>query len=176
MPVTPFHFGPGLLIKGLIPRHFSFTGFVAAQVVIDVETVYWILRDAWPWHRVLHTVPGGAVVGTLAALATAAVVPPLARRLTTLLPTITRHLRARPAHLAAETSLVPALISGLVGGTSHAVLDAVMHPDVQPFRPLTASNPLLAAIPLPALHLACAAAGLVGIVLIVLAPRIRTAA
>ena len=34
MPFTPFHFGPGLLGKGLAPRSYSWSAFVAINVVI----------------------------------------------------------------------------------------------------------------------------------------------
>jgi hypothetical protein len=168
MPVTPFHFGPGLLIKSLIPGRFSFAAFIATQVVIDVETIYWILRDAWPVHRVLHTLPGGALAGALVACATAPLLPPLARWLAKRLPSIAGVVRARPHHLAAESRMGAALLGGLIGGVSHALLDGVMHLDIQPFRPLTTSNPLLNAVSLPALHLACTAAGALGLLLIAL--------
>ena len=55
MPFTPLHFGPGLLLKAAAPRHVSFTAFVASQVLIDLESLYNILRGAWPVHRELHT-------------------------------------------------------------------------------------------------------------------------
>jgi hypothetical protein len=37
VPVTPFHFGPGILSKGLFPARFSAASFVLAQILIDVE-------------------------------------------------------------------------------------------------------------------------------------------
>lgn len=42
MPITPFHFGPGLLGKGLLPAKLSVTAFVAAQIVIDCESAYYL--------------------------------------------------------------------------------------------------------------------------------------
>jgi hypothetical protein len=38
MPFTPYHFGPGALVKAIMPRHFSFTVFCFAQIVTDFET------------------------------------------------------------------------------------------------------------------------------------------
>ena len=62
MPVTPYHFGLGAAIKALVPRWFSFTVFCFAQVVIDGETAYNLVRGAYPLHRWLHTYLGATVV------------------------------------------------------------------------------------------------------------------
>ena len=155
MPVTPFHFGPALLVKGLTPRWFSFTTFVASQVVIDVETLFWLVRGQWPVHRVLHTFVGGALVGTAVAVA----VNFLARRLA-------RRKSGANASLWTEFRLGPALVGGLVGGLSHSLLDGIMHWDIQPFRPLTTENPLLGLLSLPYLHLLCVTTGLLGLVIV----------
>ena len=37
MPATPYHFGPGLLIKAAAPRQFSMAAYSLTQVVIDLE-------------------------------------------------------------------------------------------------------------------------------------------
>ena len=31
MPITPFHLGPGALVKSIVPRCFSFTVFAISQ-------------------------------------------------------------------------------------------------------------------------------------------------
>ena len=51
MPATPFHLGPGLLIKAAAPRQFSMAAYSLAQVVIDVESGYYLLRGEYPVHR-----------------------------------------------------------------------------------------------------------------------------
>ena len=55
MPATPFHFGPGLLVKAAAPRQFSMAAYSLAQVVIDIESGYYMLREATPVHRQAHT-------------------------------------------------------------------------------------------------------------------------
>ena len=56
MPVTPFHFGVGLLGKGVAPRAVSLCAFVASQIAIDCESAYFLfVARAEPVHRVLHT-------------------------------------------------------------------------------------------------------------------------
>jgi hypothetical protein len=60
MPVTPFHGGVGLLAKGIARGRISFVAFCAAQVLIDLESGYFLLTDDWPFHRFLHTLIGAA--------------------------------------------------------------------------------------------------------------------
>lgn len=42
MPVTPFHFGPGALLHATAPRHVSFLAFCGANVLIDLEPLYYL--------------------------------------------------------------------------------------------------------------------------------------
>ena len=81
MPFTPFHFGPALALKAVAPRAFSWTAFVASQVVIDCEPLYYMLRGDYPVHRVLHWFVGATGAGLAAAVACLLVVR-LAGRLT----------------------------------------------------------------------------------------------
>jgi len=67
MPVTPFHFGPGAAIHALAPRHVSFLAFCGANVLIDVEPLYFMLTAQPPMHRMLHTYLG-ATIPVLATL------------------------------------------------------------------------------------------------------------
>jgi hypothetical protein len=69
MPFTPFHFGPGALAKVLLPRHFSLVAFLATQVVIDCETLYYMVRREFPLHRVAHSYVGATAVGIAMGLA-----------------------------------------------------------------------------------------------------------
>lgn len=162
MPFTPFHFGPGLLIKGCVPKHFSWTAFAAAQVVIDCEALYYLGRNEYPIHRSLHTLPGAALAGVLTAVviiggkwAIRKFAPKLAGAFHSRLPTI-----------RSESSTSAIWIGGLVGGISHPLLDGLMHQDVRPFWPLTSANPLLGAVGLNTLLDACVIAGMLGLIMI----------
>ena len=157
MPVTPFHFGAGALVKAMAPRLISFSAFVCAQVVIDCETAYFmLLKHEWPFHRLAHTLIGGLIVGAAAGSALY-----LAGRL---------FQRSVPADVhAGELAIVPALMGGVVGGLSHSILDGIMHNDVRPFAPFSSANPLLDIVSLPALHATLVLAGVIG--LLVLAIR-----
>jgi hypothetical protein len=157
MPFTPFHLGPGLLVKSVVPRWFSFSAFAASQVVIDIESLYWLRRGEWPVHRVLHTFVSGALVGVAVAAGVVVVGGSFADR----------RLSHRPG-LAVEAQVGPALAGGLAGGLSHSLLDGIMHADIRPFRPFTSANPLLGLLDVLDLHLFCLAAGVVGLVLLLI--------
>jgi hypothetical protein len=157
MPFTPFHFGPALLLKSGAPRKFSLSAFVASQVVIDLETLYWLSRDEWPVHRLLHTFLLGTIAGTAVGVAMNLVAQPLTRRIRKVV---------ENEVLSAEVRLGPATAGGLLGGLSHSLLDGLMHGDIQPFRPFAGGNPLLRHVDVWHLHLACAAAGVLGLVLL----------
>lgn len=81
MPFTPLHFGPGAAINALAPKHISFLSFCAANVLIDVEPLYFMLNAQYPIHRFLHTYLGAStiIIATLALFV-------LARKLSRWLP------------------------------------------------------------------------------------------
>jgi hypothetical protein len=160
MPFTTFHFGPALLLKGAVPRRFSLLAFVASQVAIDFETLYWLRRGEWPVHRWVHTFLGSALVGAAVALITVAVVGPVLRR-----------LFSEDHGLAAEVRAGPAVAGGLIGGLSHPLLDGIMHGDIMPFRPFSSRNPLLHTLDVRYLHILCLGAGVLGILLMIV-PRV----
>jgi membrane-bound metal-dependent hydrolase YbcI (DUF457 family) len=148
MPVTPFHFGPGLLLKACAPLRVSLTSFVATQVVIDMESGYHLFRGDWPVHRWAHSL----LVSGLLGLLTGALISFAARHRMQVSDTTTR----------GDFALSTALFGGLVGGLTHPLLDAVMHPDLRPFWPASLANPFLDAIGVGALHLSCVASGVIG--------------
>jgi hypothetical protein len=64
MPFTPYHLGPGLLLKSVLRGNLSFMAFAVTQVIIDCETLYHLLRGEWPVHRTLHSYLGSVITGT----------------------------------------------------------------------------------------------------------------
>jgi hypothetical protein len=159
LPFTPFHFGPGLLGKGLAARWFSWSAFVASNVVIDLESLYYLARHAYPVHRQLHTFVGAALAG----LATMVVLL-AARRV---LAGARRWFEARSPGVRAEGSSTGIVVGAMAGALTHPLFDGLMHRDIEPFQPWTAANPLEGAIDLSALHLGCVIAGLAGVGLLI---------
>ena len=160
MPFTPFHFGPGLAMKALARPVFSWSTFALAQVVIDCETLYYLVQGQHPIHRTLHTFVGA----TAAGLATAGLWLAFVRATAVALPNLMASLRSSTSPVRSELTLTGAIVGGLLGGASHPFLDGIMHPDVRPFMPFSDSNPFLGWMGVGALHAACALAGLVGFV------------
>jgi hypothetical protein len=158
MPFTPFHFGPGLLVKGLAPARFSWAAFAATQVVIDCETLYYMAHREYPIHRDLHTFVGATVAG----LGTSGMLLGIRQ----LVPGLVRRTEDSVASIRSEISTLGILAGGIIGGVSHPLLDGLMHPDIRPFAPWTDANPLLGAVGLGALHLGCVVAGLIGLMLL----------
>jgi hypothetical protein len=148
-----------LFVKGVAARSFSWTAVVASNIVIDFESLYYLSRDAWPVHRQLHTFLGAGIVGAVVAIASIAVARWLPRRWFT------------TAAREAEVSRVGIVSGAMVGALSHPLLDGIMHPDIEPFQPWTAANPLHALVGLSPLHLGCLAAGVVGLVLLLVWKR-----
>jgi membrane-bound metal-dependent hydrolase YbcI (DUF457 family) len=122
MPITPFHFGPGAAIHAVAPRYVSFLAFCAANVLIDIEPLYYLLTRQHPLHRFFHTYIGASVV----AVSTAALFAMSLRG--------ARALRL-PNSFDWQGLRMGAVTVGAIAGTfSHVLLDSVMHPDVRPLR------------------------------------------
>jgi membrane-bound metal-dependent hydrolase YbcI (DUF457 family) len=161
MPVTPFHFGPGAAVHALAPRQVSFLAFCAANVLIDVEPLYYMLSEQYPLHRFFHTYVGACLI-VLATMAIFAAALLLARRFSLPNPFQWQQLRWLPIGLGAAA-----------GAFSHIVLDSIMHDDIRPWAPFSDANALYGLISLAALHRACLLAALVGLVAMAIRTRWR---
>lgn len=155
MPATPFHFGPGLLIKAVAPHQFSVAAYSVAQVVIDIESGYHLLHGDYPVHRQAHTFLMGGLIGLVCGL----IVWRIGRWLS-------RPRDVVPEALGAEYRMPIAVWSGIFGGVFHSVLDGIMHADIRPFRPFTDANPLYGLVSVRTLYLFCIITGLVGAALL----------
>lgn len=153
MPFTPYHLGPGLLIKAAAPARFSFAAYTATQVVIDLESGYYLFSGQTPVHRTLHTFLVGGAVGLVVGVGSSAIGGRLFRRMVE---------HAGPA-IGSEFLIWPSVWGGLTGGLLHSLLDGIMHADIHPFRPFSDANPLHAVIGLSTLHLGCLGCGLLGL-------------
>ena len=157
MPFTPFHFGPGLVFKAMSPNRFWLTSFLAANVLIDVEVLYYMWHDDPPLHRHLHSYLGGTVVGLVAGLGMFAAVPVFSKVWNHLLRKSPAATRSSSANLLAQS-----LVAGFVGGVTHVFLDSLMHRDMHPFWPLLEPNTLAGTVSVGSLHIGLAIAGLFG--------------
>ncbi|MBL8413814.1 MAG: hypothetical protein JNM42_05190 [Propionivibrio sp.] len=154
MPITPFHFGPGAVIHVLAPRHVSFLAFCAANVLIDIEPLYYMLAHQERLHRFFHTYVGASLV----ALATFALF--LACRWFARLFWLPNPFQWQ------SLSLLAVAIGAAAGTCSHIVLDSVMHFDITPFAPFSDANPLFRVTSLPALHWFCLGSGAMALLIL----------
>lgn len=161
MPVTPFHFGPGAAIHVLAPRHVSFLAFCAANVLIDVEPLYYMLANQYPLHRFFHTCVGASLI-VLATLVLFVATLRLAAALP--LPNLFGWQQLR---------IVPVVLGAAAGAYSHVALDSLMHTDITPFAPFSNANPLLHAVSRATLHAACLAAGLIAVAVLAVRRTLR---
>ena len=162
MPFTPVHFGLGALPGGHTSKWFSFRTFCFANVAIDVEALIRIPFGLYPIHDWMHTF----LLGTLVPIA---LLFPIGRpfclwvsRMWNRLAKDTRYDRIR---IPERIDAIPALVGVLLGSLSHVFLDAIMHPDMQPFRPFSDGNPFLDGVSIGVLHAGLFGAGLVGALL-----------
>jgi membrane-bound metal-dependent hydrolase YbcI (DUF457 family) len=162
MPFTPFHFGPGLAIKSAVPRAFSWTTFIAAQILIDFETVYYWLHHRYPRHHFFHSFAGATLAGLTAACCYLIVI----RVMSVSFPSLTTFLFELPLDMESEFSTSAVLWGGLIGGMSHPLLDAIVHPDVHPFLPFSNHNPLFGLLAPGRMEILCMVAGALGLVVL----------
>lgn len=159
MPFTPFHFGIGAALHAAAPRRVSFLAFCAANVIIDMEPLYFMLTDNPPLHRFFHTYIGATLVAAA----------------TIVLFSVCRRFAARfrlPDIFDWQSLRLPEIAAGSVLGTyTHIVLDSIMHLDIRPFAPFSDANGLLQLLSLSALQWVCVAAGVLGAVVLAIRHR-----
>lgn len=125
-----------------------------ANVLIDIEPLYYMLTHQERLHRFFHTYVGASLV----ALATYALF--LACRW------FARKFWL-PNPFQWQTLSHWAVAIGAVAGTySHIVLDSIMHTDITPFAPFSDANPLFRMVSLSTLHWLCLGAGVMALLIL----------
>jgi hypothetical protein len=156
MPITPFHFGPGILIKSVCRKRFSLTVFILVQIIIDSEVAW----NAFLGHDRLHTffhsyLGSSAVIGIVLAFI-------LFLRFFVKKKFIQEKWLRNSYMTSAQVSFGTAFISAAIGAWSHVFLDSIMHMDMIPWYPIGSQNFMLHKISLFSLHLGCVLSALVG--------------
>jgi len=145
MPITPFHFGPGLLLKELRPQFFSFTVFILSQIILDIESLYNILNHNEKIHAYFHT-----YIGSLVPLVISVLLYVVCKG---------RFFQKKMRKI----SLLGIIVTAWIGVWSHVFLDSIMHPDLQPFWPFSSENPVLGLIGIGNLHIICLICFIIGL-------------
>lgn len=154
MPFTPFHMGPGILVKSLLQGSFSLMVFGWSQIVMDLQPLWVLLTGDGHMHGFSHTFIGCTLISIFAAIS--------GKYLSEF-----GLILLRLSHRSQPVKIIwsVAFISAFIGGFSHVALDAVMHADVQPFFPFELNNPILGIISINHLHQLCLYSGVVGAVI-----------
>jgi len=149
MPFTPFHMGPGILMKALLRGGFSLMVFGWTQIVMDIQPLLVLITGEGHLHGFSHTYVGASLLAVLAALS--------GKYLSELGLIILISVSPR-----IKIAWKVAFISAFIGTFSHVLMDSIMHGDVEPFFPASLANPFLGLISVSALHKVCLYTGLVG--------------
>jgi len=159
VPITPFHFGPGAVVKAVAPRHFSFTVFAFSQALIDLEPIGFFLVTGDPIHPYLHTYLGATLV-FLASWWAGRPVGEWALRVWNawLSPAQARWLAYEP-----RISTMAAGTGAFIGAYSHVAIDSIMHGDMLPFAPFSDATPWLLVVSVETLQWLCVLAGVLGV-------------
>lgn len=153
MPFTPFHMGPGILVKALLQSSFSLMVFGWAQIVMDLQPLVAIITGEGKLHGFTHTYVGSTFIAVFSAL-TGKYLSQWALA-----------VFSKGAQRGINIQWWVAFLSAVIGSYSHVVLDSIMHTDIEPLSPFSQSNELLGLISVAGLHKVCVYSGLVGAVI-----------
>jgi hypothetical protein len=151
--------GPGAAIKAVADEQFSLITFGMAQIAMDIEPLARILRGDRILHGLTHTYVGAGLIGAIVLVFGRPLAGPL-------LEFWRGEVNKEGAGwLAGHRTLgwLPAATGAFVGTFSHVALDSLMHADIRPFAPFSASNGLLGVVSVGSLHRWCVLAGAIGL-------------
>jgi membrane-bound metal-dependent hydrolase YbcI (DUF457 family) len=149
MPFTPFHMGPGLLVKSLLQGSFSLMVFGWTQIVMDIQPLVVLIAGDGHLHGFTHTYLGATLIGLFSGLSG-------------------KYAGEFGLRFLSQPQFLPirwpvAITSALLGSFSHVLLDSIMHDDVQPFAPFLLINPFIEWVSVDVLHKICLYSGLLGV-------------
>lgn len=149
MPFTPYHMGPGILLKALLQGSFSLMVFGWTQIVMDIQPLIVLLTGTGHLHGFTHTYIGATLIALISALTG-------------------KYASEYALRLFSQTRYLPigwpvAFVSAFIGSYSHVLLDSLMHTDLEPFAPFGTVNPFLDWVSVKALYQFCIYSGLLGI-------------
>jgi membrane-bound metal-dependent hydrolase YbcI (DUF457 family) len=162
MPITPFHLGPGAALKSFAPKHVSFTIFLFTQILIDLESIYFFMKNDWPVHRFFHSYLGATVVVVIGIVIGRPICQWLLKKWNAKL----SKKQKEWLYVEPIISMKSAIIGLVLGAYSHIFLDSIMHSDIKPFSPFTDRNGMHGIITIDQLDLFCVLSGIVGVLIL----------
>lgn len=161
MPFTPFHMGPGLLIKSLLQGFFSLIIFGWAQFLMDLQPLFAMTTGIGKLHGFSHTYVGATLIAVFSALSGKWIYGLVRTFVEKTFSDYQQRLFAVPNNLTSGVCLV----SAFIGTYSHVLLDSIMHADVEPYYPFSPENGLYLLLGIGGLYKLCLYSALVGAVI-----------
>ncbi|RDH82714.1 MAG: hypothetical protein DIZ80_10570 [endosymbiont of Galathealinum brachiosum] len=154
MPFTPFHMGPGILIKALFQGGFSLMIFGWSQIVMDIQPLIVLLTHEGHLHGFSHTYIGATLLAIFSALS--------GKYLSEL---VLRWLDITNGDKPIIIVWWISFISAFIGTYSHVLLDSLMHADLQPYYPFSNVNHLLGLLNNEQIYLLCIITAITGVII-----------
>ncbi len=150
MPFTPFHMGPGIVVKALLQSSFSLMVFGWAQIVMDIQPLIAMITGDSNLHGFSHTYIGATLLAVLSALSGK------------YLSEAGLFVLGLNKQWQIKIAWWVAFLSAFIGTFSHVLLDSIMHVDVEPLFPITDNNALFHLVSAQTLHKLCLYSALIG--------------
>lgn len=170
MPFTPLHTGPGIVLKSLFSRYFSFTVFVVVQIMIDIEVMILIIQRKPYLHGFFHTFVGATIIVILM------VIPGkfLSQWIKSIWNNAMVNVKSGKLVMPAHTSWLASFNGAMIGTYSHIVLDSLYHRDIRPFYPWFSENLLYGIVNPFSIEKICIMLGVAGILILLVKIRHKT--
>jgi len=148
-----------MFVKAAMPRHFSIVVFGLTQIAVDLEVLWHMVRNEYPYHTFWHTYLGATII--------AAVLTVLGKPASQWIKTLWNRMAVKRGNVdftvSISTTWVASFTGASIGAYSHILLDSLYHPDSEPFQPWSASNQLRGVINPHVLEVACVVLGIAGL-------------
>ncbi len=158
MPITPFHLGPGILIKAIFQGFFSLIIFGWAQILMDLQPLFAIITGVGKLHGFSHTYAGATLIAFISAYTGKWIYEMVMLFIKKDFTEYQKKLFDVPKKL----TMGVCVISAFLGTYSHVVLDSIMHGDIKPFYPINLENYLYLVLSFENLHKLCIYTGIIG--------------
>ncbi|OPX99403.1 MAG: hypothetical protein A4E62_00162 [Syntrophorhabdus sp. PtaU1.Bin002] len=134
MPFTPFHFGPSATVAIPLYNKIDVFVFILANLIIDIEPLIVMTNNLhYPLHGYIHTFIGAITLGFLWGITVWILCTPIK--------TFMKDVFRFPFNPSKNKMI----LSGILGGCFHVLLDSPLYSDIKPFYP-SAYNPMFGLI------------------------------
>ncbi|MBL1277849.1 MAG: DUF4184 family protein [Ectothiorhodospiraceae bacterium] len=166
MPFTPFHMGPGFLVKSILQGAFSLMVFGWAQIVMDIQPLFVLVTGNGHLHGFSHTYLGATLLAIFSALS-GKYLSELGLKVFGITNKLTSNDQPEnnPQNNPQNIRWRVSFLSAFIGTYSHVILDSIMHSDIRPFSPFSTENTLLTLINVQLLHQFCIYSALIGAII-----------